>query len=209
MKRVLFVFAAAFTIVLQTGCKKEISADPQSSSVKNNGNANDAASLSSQDGTTFTTVPFVALANVRACLGYNIRFAGNVEMKTHQVVKDGVIQTYTRQWSIKGLTATSWSTANPLSGTSTVEGKAVNYVIQAGSEMFAVQDPVIFSPIGTPGQPLLTSIFIHQGTIVLQNTADPKDKLVIRHQIVKTPNSTSIADMPRMGWYINGQHCGM
>lgn len=205
MKRSLTI-AAALVLVLQWGCKKETSADPQPTS----GLVSSAAKHTSQDGTEFTTVNFAAVANVKACLGYNIRFSGPIEIKTHQVVKDGVVETYVRQWSIKGLSATSWSTTNPANGTPAMDnGQVKNYVVRAGTEMFAVQNPARFSSIGMPTNPLLTSIFIHQGTIVLENTSDPSEKLVVRHQIVKTPNSTSNASMPRSGWYINGKHCGM
>lgn len=150
-----------------------------------------AANAGGKGAHTVTTKFFSATADVDKCLGFDVQFFGNVEFITNNVNGH-----FTRNWSVKGLEAKSVGV--------TPEQK---FAVVAGHEMFSVKDPTTFSGVGNPTNPLSTTVFIHQGTVVLQNT-DTGEKIVIRHEIVKTPNSTSTADMPRFGWYIKGQHCG-
>ena len=173
-------------------------------SVEESSRLQDAA-LNASTTHQVTTSPFAAVANVASCVGHNIRFSGVVEFKTNTMyAKDGTISHYTRTWSIKDFTGTSWSTTSPTSGTATVNGTVTTYTVIAGQEMFNVKDPTTFAPNGNPTNPASTKVFIHQGTLVLMDNATG-EKLVVRHEIVKTPTD----DMPRMGWYINGQLCGL
>lgn len=176
-----FIFSAFLLLIFMNACKKEVQ------------DLNSAVTSDAQVGASTSTRTFSATANVTGCIGYNITFGGVIEVLTQAVVSGSVTKTYIRQWSIKGLTAT---------------GGGKTYDVIAGHEMFAVQGPTTFSGIGMPTNPLTTDVFIHQGTLVLQNTADPSDKLVIRHEIVKRKSDETNMDMPRMGWFINGQHCG-
>lgn len=185
MSQVKFFFTL-LTVLVMASCQKEILNEPQ-------------ITAEAQASThTVTSVNFAAVAIVANCVGHNIRFAGQVEFKTTTVRnEDGSVRHFTRTWSIKGLQATSWSSSSASSGSPVVNGEVTNYEVVAGAEMFSVHEP----SGATPGTPANAEVFIHQGTLVLQNTATG-DKMVVRHEIVKNPNG-----MVKNGWYIRGEKC--
>lgn len=151
---------------------------------------------------------FAAVAVVSpTCLPYNIRFGGKVDYKINKVYKpDGTLSHFTRQWSIKGLTATAWLGTDALSNTpyKTSLGEQIWFDVVAGAEMFSIKDPVLNGPGTGPASGALGTVFIHQGTIVLENR-DTHERIVIRHQILRVPGH---AGLFRSGWYIQGQKCG-
>jgi hypothetical protein len=156
----------------------------------------------SQEGATTRTVNFGPTANLFSCLGYNVKFNGEPVVLTETAVKDenGNVQSYTRHWTVKGVTAKA---VYPNGADYPNTTNRINFDVVAGAEMFSIKDPN--TTTGTPNAVLSGDVFIHQGTIVLENTATG-ERVVIRHQVLKVPGQ---GDNPfRSGWYIQGQKCG-
>ncbi len=184
----LFATASVFFV----SCQKEIS-DKNEPATEAKEMKIGSVTVSDPVHTVLESQPFSATANVTACLGYNIRFYGTVDFKINKVYdKDGNLIHFTRVWSIKGLEAER------------VGMTSVKFDVVAGQEMFSVKDPVLNSA-GAPVLATSGDVFIHQGTIVLENR-ETHERLVIRHQILKIPGQGSTAF--KSGWYIKGQKCG-
>ncbi len=185
----LFATASVFFV----SCQKEIS-DKNESAAEATEMKIGSVTASDPVHTVLESQPFSATANVTACLGYNIRFYGTVDFKINKVYdKDGNLIHFTRVWSIKGLEAER------------VGMTSVKFDVVAGHEMFSVKDPVLntagIAPILSP----TSDVFIHQGTIVLENR-ETHERLVIRHQILQVPGKGNTPF--KSGWYMNGQKCG-
>lgn len=136
---------------------------------------------------------FSAVADVSDCLGYDIRFYGYVDFKINKVYNpDGTLSHFTRHWSIKGLEAER------------VGYTSVKFDVVAGAEMFSIKDPVLNETGTGPASGALGTVFIHQGTIILENR-ETHERIVIRHQILRVPGQ---AGLFKSGWYIQGQKCG-
>lgn len=182
------IFLASLLVISFTSCKKEIQDANQSAELQE--------ALVNPGGNTHTVLEsqsFSAVANVSGCLGYNIRFYGTVDFLINKVYdQNGTMSHFTRTWSIKGLEAEQ------------VGMTSVKFDVVAGQEMFSVKDPVLNSAgapvVGTSGD-----VFIHQGTVVLENR-ETHERIVLRHEILKIPGQ-GISPF-RSGWYIRGQKCG-
>jgi hypothetical protein len=183
----------AIASVFFVSCQKEIS-DKNEPATEAKEMKIGSVTVSDPVHTVLESQPFSATANVTACLGYNIRIYGTVDFKINKVYdKDGNLIHFTRVWSIKGLEAER------------VGMTSVKFDVVAGQEMFSVKDPVLnttgIAPILSP----TSEVFIHQGTIVLENR-ETHERLVIRHQIIQVPGQGGTPF--RSGWYMNGQKCG-
>lgn len=121
------------------------------------------------------TISFSAIAQVEYCYGENIRFYGLIDNKVNQVTDANGNVHYTRHWTIKGLDAEGLSTGD-------------TFTVIAGAEMFTITNP---SFNGGPNAAESGKIFIHQGTIVLENN-DTGDRLIIRHVIKKHPRTGEV-----------------
>lgn len=145
------------------------------------------------------TALFGPVAATYACLGYNVNFtpAQNVILK-ETVTTDGKgVVHYTRHWSVAGLTAR----ATLPGGAAYMEnGVPVTFEVISGQEMFVIKNPN--TTTGVPNPALSGDVFIHQGTIVLENTLTG-ERVVIRHVIIKSPGGGISKD----AWYVNGKAC--
>jgi hypothetical protein len=133
------------------------------------------------NGMQTTTASFSAVAAVKYCWGEDVRFYGTIENKVVQVTDASGTVHYTRHWSIKGLDAVGMG--NPLTGLAA----GTVYTVVAGAEMFTVTNPA-FNAGGIPQAGSSGQIYIHQGTIVLENSSSG-DRLVARHIIHKNPRT--------------------
>ena len=194
-----------FLLVFVIGCQKETS-----DTKDENAGVTELQIGTTHDGghSVLESQSFSAVANVSpTCLPYNSRFSGTVDFKINKVYKpDGTLSHFTRQWSIKGLTATAWLGTNASSNTpyKTSSGEQIWFDVVAGTEMFSIKDPVLNGPGTGPAAGAKGTVFIHQGTIVLENR-DTHERIVIRHQILRIPGHDGLF---RSGWYIQGQKCG-
>ncbi len=180
-----------FTSLLFFSCQKEVSNTKEETA---DDSALEIGMTHDAGHTVLEQQNFSAIANVTGCIGYNIRFYGLVDYKINKVYdQNGNLAHFTRHWSIKGLEAER------------VGMTSVKFDVVAGAEMFSIKDPVL-NAAGTgptPG-PAQGTVFIHQGTIVLENR-DTHERLVIRHQILKVPGQAGVF---RSGWFIKGKKCG-
>lgn len=144
---------------------------------------------------------FGPVAATYGCLGYNVNFASTPTQRVNlleTVTTDaqGVVH-YTRHWSVADLTARA---TLPGGAAYTVNGTPVTFTVVSGQEMFSIKKPNNIS--GVPSAALSGEVFIHQGTIVLENTLTG-ERIVIRHVIIKNPGRGIIKD----NWYVQGQAC--
>lgn len=140
-------------------------------------------------GATTRNINFGPLLPLSNCLGYDIKVTVQaVEILETTVSTTGRVH-YTRHWRVNGLSATSV-------GVTPVK----NFDLVAGAEMFSIVDP---NSTASPSAPSSGNVFIHQGTMVFENT-ETGERIVARHQILKNPGQGIF----RSGWFINGQRCG-
>jgi hypothetical protein len=193
--RILMTRIALSSILLFiTACsKEEVVGNTQDLAIEVPVSWNSSKTQSRTNGTESTTGSFSAIAAVEYCWGESIRFFGTVENKVNTFTDANGTVHYTRHWSIKGLDAVGLGNVS----TGLVAGTV--YTVVAGAEMFTVTDPV-FNAGGVPVASTSGKIYIHQGTIVLQNNTTG-DRLVARHVIHKNPNTGEV-----MGrWYCMGK----
>lgn len=136
--------------------------------------------------TDISTASFSATAAIQYCWGENVRFYGTIENKVNTTTDANGVVHYTRHWSIKGLDAVGVT-----SGTI--------YTVIAGAEMFTVIDPV-FNSGGIPQAVRSGMVFIHQGTVVLENSLTGK-RVIARHVIKKNPQTGVVTS----GWFCMGK----
>lgn len=148
---------------------------------------------------------FGPVAATYGCLGYNVNFVvpqppSNAQPVTFKETlttdSKGNIH-YSRHWSVAGLTARA---TLPDRSPYMENGVPVTFVVLAGHEMFNIKNPNTMT--GVPSAAASGEVFIHQGTIVLENVLT-KENIVIRHVIIKTPSQGIIKD----AWYVGGQAC--
>lgn len=148
---------------------------------------------------------FGPIAATYGCLGYNVNFvvpqgpagAQPVTFKeTYTTDRQGNTH-YTRHWSVADLTARA---TLPDRSAYMVDGVPLTFVVLAGTEMFSIKNPN--TTTGVPSAAASGEVFIHQGTIILENNLT-KERVVIRHMIIKTPGKGIIKD----AWYVQGQAC--
>lgn len=192
--RILMTRIALSCILLFiTACSKEEMVDnTQDLAIEVPVSWNSSKTESRTNGTESTSGFFTAIAAVEYCWGESIRFFGTVENKVNTFTDANGTVHYTRHWSIKGLDAVG------LGNVSTGLVAGTEYTVVAGAEMFVVTDPV-FNPGGFPLGSSSGKIYIHQGTIVLQNDTTG-DRLVARHVIKKNPNTGVVTG----NWYCMG-----
>ncbi len=154
---------------------------------------NSSSNENRTNGTEITLGSFSAIAAVEYCWGENVRFFGTVENKVNRFTDANGTEHYTRHWSIKGLDALG------LGNVQTNLASGTEYTVVAGAEMFTVTDPV-FNAGGIPVASTSGKIYIHQGTIVLQNNTTG-DRLVARHVIKKNPKTDELSST----WYCMGK----
>ena len=141
---------------------------------------------------------FGPIAATAGCLGYNVNFtpAQPVILKETTTIDGQGTVHYTRHWSVAGLTARATLPNRPY----LENGLPVTFEVISGQEMFVIKDPN--TTTGVPSPALSGDVFIHQGTIVLENTLT-KERIVIRHVIIQTPGIGTDKD----AWYVNGKKC--
>lgn len=144
---------------------------------------------------------FGPVAATYGCLGYNVNFISTPPqpvtlLETVTTDARGVVH-YTRHWSVAGLTARA---TLPGGAAYMVNGTPVTFTVVSGQEMFSIKNPN--TTTGVPSAALSGEVFIHQGTIVLENTLTG-ERIVIRHVIIKNPGKGILKD----AWYVNGQAC--
>jgi hypothetical protein len=183
-------------VVLQTtsGCQKEVLDDGVKEETQ-------LASLSKASAGGAETRPalFGPTAATLGCLGYNVNFAPAQPIILKETITTDAQGTvhYTRHWSVDGLTAR----ATLADGTPYLEnGLPVTFSVISGQEMFSIKNPN--TTTGTPSAATSGSVFIHQGTIVLENTVT-QERVVIRHVIIKNPGQGIHKD----AWYVQGKAC--
>jgi hypothetical protein len=158
-----------------------------------------AAAKANSGGAETRTSIFGPIAATYGCLGYNVNFnpAQPVTLlETTTTDATGTVH-YTRHWSVADLTAR----ATLPGGAAYMEGGVpVTFVVISGQEMFSIKNPN--TTTGVPSAAASGEVFIHQGTIVLENTRTG-ERVVIRHVIIKNPGRGIIKD----AWYVNGQAC--
>lgn len=185
-------------LLLVAGCQKDDRQDTRQ-------NLTPDASAA-RNGATTRTICFTGIAEVEGCIGENIVFGGTLELKEKVTVSNGQTH-YTRHWLVKDATAmgvapggrlNTASSACPRPYIGTATGNT--YTVVAGAEMFSVKDPN--TTTGTPSAPLSGDVFIHQGTIVFENTSTG-ERIVVRHEIIKNPGQ----GIHKSGWYIRGKNC--
>jgi hypothetical protein len=155
--------------------------------------------MASAEGAETRPGLFGPVAATFGCLGYNVNFtpAQPVTFKeTRNTDADGDVH-YTRVWSVAGLTARA---TLPDRTAYLLNGVPVTFDVIAGVEMFSIKNPNTTTSVPSP----VTSgeVFIHQGTIILENNLT-KEKVVIRHVVIKNPGRGIIKD----DWYVQGQEC--
>jgi len=194
MRATMLVLLGCLTVAIMSGCQKEsLRAEaPQEENLMQ-------ASKAVASGMETRTALFGPVAATYACLGYNVNFtpAQNVILK-ETVTTDGKgVVHYTRHWSVAGLTAR----ATLPGGAAYMEnGTAVTFEVISGQEMFVIKNPNTTTGVPNPG--LSGDVFIHQGTIVLENTLTG-ERITIRHVIIKSPGGGISKD----SWYVNGKAC--
>lgn len=142
---------------------------------------------------------FGPVAATYGCLGYNVNFtpAQPVTLKETMTTDAQGTLHYTRHWSVADLTARA---TLPGGAPYLENGAPVTFVVISGQEMFSIKNPN--TTTGVPSAALSGEVFIHQGTIVLENTATG-ERIVIRHVIIKNPGKGIVKD----AWYVNGEAC--
>ena len=136
--------------------------------------------------TDITTGSFSAIAAIQYCWGENVRFFGTIENKVNLTTDANGTEHYSRHWTIKGLNAVGVTSG-------------AGYTVIAGAEMFSVMDPV-FNSGGVPVPATSGKVFMHEGTVVLQNNVTG-ERVVARHVIKKDPRTGEVTS----GWYCMGK----
>lgn len=135
--------------------------------------------------TDITTVSFTTIVAVKYFWTENIRLTGTIEKKVNRCTDVNGIDYYTKHWSIKGLDAVGLG--NPESGLAA----GTIYSIISGAEMFTVTD-LLFSA-GHDSE-LGSKIFIHQGTIVLENTTT-NERVIAMHVMKKNSKTEEVTSI--------------
>lgn len=135
--------------------------------------------------TDITTVSFTTIVAIKYFWIENIRLAGTIEKKVNRCTDVNGVDYYTKQWSIKGLEAVG------LGNSKIGLAEGTNYLMISGAEMFTITDP-LFSP--GPNSDLSSKIFIHQGTIVLENT-NTNERVIARHMIKKNSKTKEVTSI--------------
>ena len=184
----------AWLITLTLSCQKQAH-DSERNQMDQRLEANNATASGSE------TRPglFGPVAATFECLGYNVNFvpAQPVILKETTTIDGQGVVHYTRHWSVAGLTARA---TLPNRSPYLENGIPVTFEVISGQEMFVIKDPNTTTGIPSPASS--GDLFIHQGTIVLENTLT-RERIIIRHVIIQTPGIGTDKD----AWYVNGKKC--